>query len=309
MISLNEQKNDNSVMSKEERKKDIVSFFNLMIGGNDKNSKKIKIIFDDLVIVCHKIIKDTIKIDLPIVDINKTTHIDTLKLRITWLILVYTFIEPESVYYLFETRSVGTFEGEILHETARSKGFIPRAIINDLYKDVLDELKKSKSNDELFIWLYDLMNIILEKYSLKLDETYMKTFYNIPYELTNCGKKCEITQSQMTICIFLSNLLANCLLNLNVQDSKLKKKNDQECNEAKKLFASKIVIIIILIFSFIAYLFLFFGCFACCNQDNKFIVLICGAIGFIIISLIIIFFAIKPLILFGGHFKHELITV
>ena len=279
-----------------------------MIGGDIEDTKKIKVIDNDLINFCHKKIKESVN-KLPIINIDKVNTMNTFKYKIVWLILLFTLNEPENIYYSFETRNEGQ-EGNSQHANARYNGFIPKHIINDLYKDIL-ELKENKNNDELFLWLYDLIDIILKKYSLKFHhDTSIKSLHYYDYDYYNYTKIHNVESKKKTICIFLSNLLANCLFNLNVQDSKLIEKNQKEIDDAKEHIVLSPNNAIGCYNSFICFIFI-----TCVgnwikyrkSKDisfNIFVTVMCSII--ILISLILLSFSKRS---FGKYFGNELITV
>ena len=304
MISLNEEENNNLVISKE----NVISFFNSMIGENNKDSEKIKTLNDDLINFCHKKIEESVG-ELPIIicDINEINTIDLFKHKILWLILLFTLNEPENIYYSFETKVKDSDK----HKKAKKNGFIPKYIINDLYKDIL-KLKENKNNDELFSWLYAFISFVIQKYELRFNHTFVRSLYLYNFDYSKYDVMKDVESTKETICIFLCNLFTNCLFNLNAQNSKLIEKNKKEINAAKESVLSlqddKIGDYKLYIF-LACCLYIFALIICCCDSCNSAsnIFMITGIFAIIVLILLILLIIAERSL--GKYFGDELITV
>ena len=119
-------------------------------------------------------------------------------------------------------------------------------------KELFKELVNSnKNHDELYRWLYKLIDRILKSYNYELDTSYIKTLYKLCYEMENKNKKIIQTQNLVSTELVLLNFLLQILSYLKVSDKELIKINEEELKARNELYTSWPLIFIILISLFI----------------------------------------------------------
>ena len=99
------------------------------------------------------------------------------------------------------------------------------------------ELVNSNENhDELYRWLYKLIDRILKSYNYELDTSYIKTLYKLCYEMENKNKKIIQTQNLVSTELVLLNFLLQILSYLKVSDKELIKINEEELKARNELY-------------------------------------------------------------------------
>ena len=104
-------------------------------------------------------------------------------------------------------------------------------------KELFKELVNSnKNHDELYRWLYKLIDRILKSYNYELDTSYIKTLYKLCYEMENKNKKIIQTQNLVSTELVLLNFLLQILSYLKVSDKELIKINEEELKARNELY-------------------------------------------------------------------------
>ena len=99
------------------------------------------------------------------------------------------------------------------------------------------ELVNSNENhDELYRWLYKLIDRILKSYNYELDTSYIKKLYKLCYEMENKNKKIIQTQNLVSTELVLLNFLLQILSYLKVSDKELIKINEEELKARNELY-------------------------------------------------------------------------
>ena len=105
-------------------------------------------------------------------------------------------------------------------------------------KELFKELVNSnKNHDELYRWLYKLIDRILKSYNYELDTSYIKTLYKLCYEMENKNKKIIQTQNLVSTELVLLNFLLQILPYLKTKNKELIKINERELKDRNSLYS------------------------------------------------------------------------
>ena len=179
------------------------------------------------------------------IEINELKKGEILKLRLIYLLLLLNIIHPNTFNEKELNQNVEwTIKYNIItyliNVTIKNKNYQIKEnfllLLQD--KELFKELIKSDENhDELYIWLYDLIERILKSHNYKFDKSYVRTLYKLSYEMENKNNLITQTQNQVNIELVLLNFLLQILPYLKTKNKELIKINERELKDRNSLYS------------------------------------------------------------------------
>ena len=238
----------------------ILELFNYLYGNKEKGI----IVSDNKDFVINSFLKKVFSLNSEIklnkIEINELNKGEIIKLRLTHLLLLLNIVNPNTLNSNIFNKKELNSNVENNEQYNWFENMTRINIYKEIYKignDLLllfqdKELVNSNENhDELYRWLYKLIDRILKSYNYELDTSYIKTLYKLCYEMENKNKKIIQTQNLVSTELVLLNFLLQILSYLKVSDKELIKINEEELKARNELYTSWPLIFIILISLFI----------------------------------------------------------